>query len=310
MATIVCKDPPKIGPLEAHQLDQHSVLNIFNILLGKVYLLGLKVRGKQELFEETLEITRAYMEQLLRPEQAEAALRALPSFRRHYFSSMNRVLSRYPKMVFEPEVEAAIDNLESIFDVLRTRVGELEKRLEYGDAWLAHPVDALKRNFQEVFRAIEKNSLGRYRIVTNLARQGADDYFVDFEVESLRGDVLVMPPVFQDTMRDLVANARKYTAPGGRIAAGIYATPGEIRFVVEDNGVGIPEEELERVTEWGYRGSNVQDRPTMGGGFGLTKALYVVGRFHGQMEIRSARDAGTRISVQLPVNGHRVVDWE
>ena len=90
-------------------------------------------------------------------------------------------------------------------------------------------------------------------------------------MESLDGDSLLMPAVFQDVMRDLIANARKYTAPGGHITAALYEDAEALRFVVEDSGRGIPEGELERVVRFGQRASNVGEVRTMGGGFGLTR---------------------------------------
>jgi signal transduction histidine kinase len=45
-----------------------------------------------------------------------------------------------------------------------------------------------------------------------------------------------MPAVFQDVVRDLIANARKYTPPGGKIIAGLYQDDEELRFVVADTG--------------------------------------------------------------------------
>ena len=77
--------------------------------------------------------------------------------------------------------------------------------------------ERLHADFRSFFEAIEKNSKGRYRILYNAARKEQQDYYIDFKFETAGGGTLLMPPVFQDTMRDLIANARKYTAPGGSI---------------------------------------------------------------------------------------------
>ncbi|MFP4244276.1 MAG: sensor histidine kinase, partial [Ectothiorhodospira sp.] len=108
------------------------------------------------------------------------------------------------------------------------------------------------------------------------------------------------PAVFQDVIRDLLANARKYTPPGGRILAGLKDTGSELRFVVEDSGMGIPEHQIQQVVDFGFRADNVRDRRTQGGGFGLTKAYWVTRRCGGRMWIDSALGLGTRIRIQLP----------
>jgi signal transduction histidine kinase len=151
-----------------------------------------------------------------------------------------------------------------------------------------------------VFSAIEKNSHGRYRIIYNAALKEPNDYYFDFKLESNRGDNLLMPAVFQDVMRDLIANARKYTAPGGHITAALHEDPTLLRFVVEDTGRGIPPDEIEKVVHFGQRASNVNTVRTMGGGFGLTKAFLVAKQFGGRFWIASELGVGTRVRIHLP----------
>jgi len=115
--------------------------------------------------------------------------------------------------------------------------------------------------------------------------------------------VIHMPAVFQDVMRDLLANARKYTQPGGTITAGLHDSGTHLRFVVADTGRGIPPGEIQSVVEFGRRGSNTQDRPTRGAGIGLTKAYYVTRKFGGRMFVQSTGvpGEGTRIEIRLPL---------
>jgi signal transduction histidine kinase len=101
-------------------------------------------------------------------------------------------------------------------------------------------------------------------------------------------------------MRDLIANARKYTAPGGHITAALYEDAEALRFLVEDTGRGIPEGELEKVVQFGQRASNVGEVRTMGGGFGLTKAFLVTKQFGGRFWLASQLGVGTRVRIQIP----------
>jgi len=202
-----------------------------------------------------------------------------------------------------PMFQKIENNLEGIFAILLVRAGEIMERWDEPKAWKNHSIKSLKRNFNEVFHAIEQNSHGAYHIVSNLAKHEEGDYLVVFDIDSDNGESLLMPPVFQDVMRDLLANARKYTKPGGKIMAGLYQGNKELRFVVEDSGMGIPESEIEKVVQFGERGSNVANRPTRGGGFGLTKAYYIATSFGGRMFIQSpSQDGfGTRIELVLPL---------
>jgi len=158
-----------------------------------------------------------------------------------------------------------------------------------------------KHNFVELFAAIEKNSKGRYFIVFNIASKSPNDYIVDLNIESIEGTVIYMPPVLQDVLRDIVANARKYSNPGGRISAGLLDDGEYLKIVVKDEGRGIPADQVTDVVNYGKRASNVGDKDTMGGGFGLTKAYFITKQFGGRMWITSEEGVGTTIRIQIPV---------
>ena len=70
--------------------------------------------------------------------------------------------------------------------------------------------------------------------------------------------------------------------------------------MVKDNGRGIPEDQLQQVVEFGFRGRNVAAHETKGAGFGLTKAYWVARHYKGKMWIESAEQAGTTITLEIP----------
>lgn len=98
----------------------------------------------------------------------------------------------------------------------------------------------------------------------------------------------------------MLANSRKYTEPGGRINAGLTETEDHIRFVIEDTGIGIPNNELEKVIDFGYRASNLEGKKTHGGGFGLTKAYSITKNNNGRFWIDSQVNLGTTIKIEIP----------
>lgn len=291
---------PPLAADEQSLVDLHSVLNIFNVLRGELCLIGLTVAGVENLLQRSLDQCDDMIRGLRQPERALAAARNLEAHLAVMTGEIDNVLALQPDMRTHPDVADSLANLESVFAILRVRARELLARQQSPDRWTVHAVSALRQGFLDVFAAIEKNSHGRYHIIYNAALQQPPDYYIDFKIESVDGDRLWMPPVFQDVMRDLIANARKYTAPGGRITAALHAGADALRFVVEDTGRGIPPDEVPRVVEFGRRGSNVTDVRTMGGGFGLTKAFLVAKQFRGQFWIASKLEVGTRIRIALP----------
>ena len=293
-------DLPALQPEEASLLDMHSLLNILNVLQGELAVIGLTLAEDADLLKDGLTVCRELTGALRDRRKALQDAAALPGHCARIMAEIERALQEHADRRESPEIAESLANLESVFAILEVRAHEILARAQHPGRWETMRIENLRHNFLEVFAAIEKNSKGRYRIIYNLARQEPTDYYVRLDFDSVDGKTVYLPPVFQDVMRDLIANARKYTAPGGIIAAGLFESLSELRFVVHDTGRGIPEPELRQVVEFGRRGSNVSQVRTMGGGFGLTKAYYVTKQFGGRMWIASRVDIGTRINIVLP----------
>ncbi len=289
----------KLTPEDSIFLDMHSFYNIINIISGELQILEM-ISGDEEALKDCVELCFRIKDGMSNKESILKHARAVDQHAGFIQKRLQEFMDSHPGLKDDPDAVESRANIDSVLGILRVRAGEIVNRLEDPDKWEDHDLSRLKLDFLDVFSAIERNSKGRYRFVYNLARQGPGDYFIHLNFESIQEDRINMPPVFQDVMRDLVANARKYTEPGGKILAGLYDDGGSIYFLVEDTGCGIPENELEKVVDFKVRGSNVQEKRTMGGGFGLTKAYSVARQFGGRMWIDSAEGSGTRITLRLP----------
>lgn len=292
----------KLAPQQATMLDLHSVLNILTILLGELRCLRHQLTSPQS-WERTVRVAERITDDLRAGKLDRSGLEALEGVEAGFDEETGLAVHARE---LPAAVQLIITNVRSLLRVLAVRLAEYLDRLERPREWVPHAVRDLEVAFSGVLAAIEKNSKGRYRIVSNIARQQPRDYVVELRIESDEGDTLTMPPVIQDVFRDLIANARKYSEPGGIILAGLHRSDQELVLVVEDLGLGIPPSELARVVEFGYRATNVRALPTAGGGFGLTRAWWVTRRFGGRMWIRSRVGAGTRITIRIPVPQSRV----
>jgi signal transduction histidine kinase/CheY-like chemotaxis protein len=127
-----------------------------------------------------------------------------------------------------------------------------------------------------------------------------------------------LPLAFADAGRvrqilaNLVTNAHLYTEEGGRIHVGVEPDRAWIQITVEDNGVGMTEEQTDRVFERFYR---IRDggQTSPGSGLGLSIVKSLVDLHHGEIEVDSAPGRGTRFRVLLPAAGPAagpdVDDW-
>jgi signal transduction histidine kinase len=99
-------------------------------------------------------------------------------------------------------------------------------------------------------------------------------------------------------------NAIKYARPGGHVevAVGLAADDRELAEVtVRDDGEGIPPEDIPRVFERFFRGSNARERWEGGSGLGLSIARWIVEKHGGSIELSSALGEGTEVRFRLPI---------
>jgi len=115
----------------------------------------------------------------------------------------------------------------------------------------------------------------------------------DFEIEADRAKI-------EQVFVNLIDNAIKYTPEGGRIEIRIQDQDDTVSVVVEDNGIGIPREDQERVFERFYRVDKARSRQLGGTGLGLGIAKHIVLAHKGTIRIESQVNKGTRVFVALP----------
>lgn len=121
---------------------------------------------------------------------------------------------------------------------------------------------------------------------------------------------LTPSPVDADPVRlgqavdNLLSNAVKFTPAGGtvRIVVGPdrRGEPGGVRITVTDTGIGIPPDELERLTQRFFRASTATRRAIPGVGLGLSIAKAVVDAHGGELQITSTLGEGTAFTIALP----------
>jgi two-component system sensor histidine kinase VicK len=115
---------------------------------------------------------------------------------------------------------------------------------------------------------------------------------------TLRAD----PARLEQAVLILVDNAIKHGPPGGTVTLRSDVTPqGEIRITVEDEGPGIPREDLPRVFERFYRVDKARSRRMGGAGLGLPIAKTIVEAHGGHIAAESRTGRGARMSIHLPL---------
>jgi two-component system phosphate regulon sensor histidine kinase PhoR len=162
--------------------------------------------------------------------------------------------------------------------------------------------------------------LGRTPLVLGEVNVAAavDDVLQILSDAALRADVRLgaqvapgTPPVLADGDRlrqvliNLVDNAVKYTPAGGEVVVrvGPAAAPrasATVEVAVADTGLGIPAQDLPRLTERFFRVDKARSRELGGTGLGLAIVKHIVQAHRGELAITSTVGQGTTVSVYLP----------
>jgi signal transduction histidine kinase len=101
-------------------------------------------------------------------------------------------------------------------------------------------------------------------------------------------------------LSNLIANAIKYTPEHGKVAISVAWSVDSTLFVVEDNGIGIGEQDLPYIFNRLYRADKSRSRFSGGVGLGLSIAKALTEAHNGTIEAESRLGAGSRFTVILP----------
>ncbi len=102
--------------------------------------------------------------------------------------------------------------------------------------------------------------------------------------------------------RNLVNNAIKFTRESGEVRLYARMTDDYTEIIVEDTGVGIPEETLKKLFEFDKKKSTKGTAGEKGSGLGLALCKDIVELNHGKIEVQSQEGQGTKFVICLPSN--------
>ncbi|AVJ56760.1 two-component system sensor histidine kinase PhoR [Idiomarina sp. OT37-5b] len=119
-----------------------------------------------------------------------------------------------------------------------------------------------------------------------------------FDVEPIR--VYGKSDLLRSAMQNLVTNAVRYTQAGGNIRVTWRKVRDEVEFSVEDNGPGIENEHIPRLTERFYRVDADRNSDSGGTGLGLSIVKQALEHHNSHLEVNSKPGAGSRFWFRLP----------
>lgn len=120
---------------------------------------------------------------------------------------------------------------------------------------------------------------------------------MDFVCPSVLSDVMGDPDRLKQVFINVIDNAIKYSNDGGSVLIDCHEEEQCIHIRVSDTGVGIPEQDIDRVKEKFFK-SNTTVR---GSGIGLAVADEIIKQHNGLLFIESKEGVGTTVTIVLPI---------
>jgi len=201
-------------------------------------------------------------------------------------SSAELLVEFYQKM--HPDERSA--QLQSIRTSTRRMAGMMEEIL------VLSRLDAGKLEFQPVL--VDLHSFCR-RIVDEVLSATSQRCGIDLALNSVPekawGDERLLEHIFTN----LLSNAVKYSEPGTNVRFAVESDGCDASFLVQDRGIGIPEEDQQHLFKAFHRGSNVTGRP--GTGLGLMLVKRCAELHGGTVQLTSKVGEGTAVVVHLPL---------
>ena len=226
-------------------------------------------------------------------------MRQLEGARRNFFANASHelrtpltVLQGYLEMMSDQKMEKAfrIKAIHTMQDQTQ-RMERLVKQLLVLSRIEAAPQGETKENVDvpSVLKRLQQSAEG-------LSQERHDIVFRINEQLHVRGN----EEQLRSAMSNLIYNAIIHTPPGTRIEVSWQRTFEGAQFQVSDNGPGIAQEHIPRLTERFYRVDKARSRQTGGSGLGLAIVKHALSNHDARLEISSEVGQGARFYFTLP----------
>jgi signal transduction histidine kinase len=225
----------------------------------------------------------------------------------------DRLKDDYVKMVSH-DLKSPLASIQSLLEVviggfagtLDEKVREVLQRIQKKIEFLHHyakdlldlsRIRAEKNLNLKIFNVKEPIDLA---VEIASPKMGEKDIQFSLEIDEQLPDIEADRELITYAFLNLIANAFKYTEPGGKVWIRVSRKTGYIIVEVKDTGIGIPSQDIPHIFEEFFRAGNVI-KTTKGTGLGLALTKHIIERHGGNISIESELGKGTTFRFMLPI---------
>ena len=208
---------------------------------------------------------------------------------------------RTPLTIIRGEIEVLLRKERNKEEYQKTLKSTLEEA-----AYLERIIDDLL--FLSRIEALEKKESDKRAKLDEILLNVVESQELTANKKSITLDIRKVEPseingeeiLLERMITNVIDNAIRYTLPHGKVEVTLEKKDGSIIFLVQDTGIGIPEESLPLIFDRFYVVDKSRSKETGGLGLGLSIVKRVVDCHGGKIEIKSELKKGTSFSVRFP----------
>jgi PAS domain S-box-containing protein len=266
-------------------------------LVGALELVSRQTRRRERDLLAMLDATASQLGQFVERKRAEAESERLKS---EFFALVSHELrtpltsiTGYVELLREEDGLPA--DVARFLDVIGRNADRLERLL--GDVLFVIQVEAGQFGVQLTPVALDAAVLAAVEAAGEQAAQR--EITLTAAVQPIQAQFVDRKRI--DALLDkLLSNALKFTPPGGAVEVSLASADGSIVLGVHDTGIGISEEETERLFDSFYRSAEADERAIGGAGLGLAIAKAIVAGHGGEIAVSSRAEGGTSVCATWP----------
>lgn len=215
--------------------------------------------------------------------------------------------------VLSHELKAPLNAIEGYLNIMQSKqlgndIGAydemIERSLERIKGMRNLIMDMLDLTRLESGKTVQKKELV---VLNDIARNAIDTmrpYAIQKDVDvylnaSSRISFFADPDEMEIIFNNLISNAVKYNIQGGRVDCMIREENGSVIITVSDTGIGMKEDEIDKIFQDFYRIKNQQTRKISGSGLGLSILKKIVELYEGSVQVTSVPGKGSTFTVIL-----------
>lgn len=216
----------------------------------------------------------------------------------HEFRNPLTALSGAVEIIEDSLGERLSDKEREFFDVIEVSLARLNRMLDE----MLELTSLESREVELRYEATDVAALARDVLAESEARAEVFDVKLNpLRLEGELPEVECDPVLISRVVANLVSNAVKYNKAGGEVTVTLAADDSRLRVDVADTGMGIPEEDFDKVFTRFYRAPEVRQKRIAGTGLGLTIAKNIVELHGGEIAFTSVLGEGSTFAFEIPL---------